>query len=360
MIGATLGRYRIVDTVGKGGMGTVYRARDNRLGRDVALKVLPDEVAADPDRLARFEREAKALGALSHPNILAIHDFGIEGGVAYAAFELLEGATLRERLERERLSWQRAAELAASLADGLAAAHDKGIVHRDLKPDNVFVTVDGRVKILDFGLATTPATGDADQATVSVSPPRTRPGTVLGTVGYMAPEQVRGEDADPRADIFALGCVLFEMVTGRRAFARDTAAETMTAILKEPVPELTASATDAAPELSRVVAHCLEKGRDERFQSARDVAFALRSLLTGSDVAGQAPSAFRRRWPPLVWAAALGAVVALSATIVWLVRDHEPPAGPKFKERDDRVVVAVFENRTGDPLLDPLGVMTCD
>jgi serine/threonine protein kinase len=214
MVGRVLAHYRLLDLIGAGGMGEVYRAKDERLDREVAVKVLPDSVAADPDRLARFEREAKALARLEHPNILTIHDFGSaepaagsQHATVYAVTELLTGETLRGRIARERLSWRRSVEIAAAIADGLASAHGQGIVHRDLKPENVFVTTDGRVKILDFGLAASCA---ATEATAE-----TAPGAVLGTVGYMAPEQVQGGGVDARSDIFALGCVLFEMLAGQ-------------------------------------------------------------------------------------------------------------------------------------------------
>ena len=229
--GTTLGSYEIVDAIGAGGMGEVYRARDTKLDRMVAIKVLPETVAQNADALARFQREAKAVAALSHPNILAIHDLGEHEGHRFAVMELLEGETLRERLRGGPLPARKAAELARQVARGLAAAHDKGIVHRDLKPENLFVTTEGRVKILDFGLARTTETipeGDADATRTSV----TTPGVVMGTVGYMSPEQASGNVADNRADIFSLGTILYEMLSGRRAFQRETGAETMTAILR--------------------------------------------------------------------------------------------------------------------------------
>jgi serine/threonine protein kinase/tetratricopeptide (TPR) repeat protein len=302
--GASVGRYRIDAMLGAGGMGEVYRARDARLERDVAIKVLPDAVAADADRLARFEREAKALARIEHPNILTIHEFGRDvspgstGRATYfAVTELLTGETLSARLARERLSWRRAVEIGAAVADGLAAAHGQGIVHRDLKPDNLFLTADGRVKILDFGLAKAHAAGaagaaadvSASAAETGLSPAgATAPGSVLGTVGYMSPEQVQGTEVDGRADLFALGCVLYEMATGRRAFARPTPTETLAAILSTPVAEISASGTDAPPDLARIVTRCVEKQPAARFQSAADLAFALRALLTApADVRGR-------------------------------------------------------------------------
>jgi len=208
LIGRTLGHYRVVEKIGAGGMGEVYRAHDERLDREVAIKVLPEGVAQDPDRLARFEREAKAVAKLDHPNILAIHDFGTEDGVTYAVMELLEGENLRERIPSGGLGWQRASDIGAAVADGLAAAHGKGIVHRDLKPENIFLTSDGRVKILDFGLAQIKMPVEEDAETATLTPAGTVPGTVMGTLGYMSPEQLRGEPADGRSDIFALGSVL--------------------------------------------------------------------------------------------------------------------------------------------------------
>jgi len=282
--GTRLGPYEILAPLGAGGMGEVYRARDSKLDRDVAVKVLPAQLANDSAALARFEREAKAVAALSHPNILAVHDFGTSGGTSYAVMELLEGESLRQRLAEGGLSPRKAADIAREIALGLAAAHDKGIVHRDLKPENLFLTKDGRVKILDFGLArqlALPATGDTHSPTAA---PGTEPGTVLGTVGYMAPEQLRGQPADHRSDVFSFGAVLYEMLSGRRAFLGETAIETMNAILKEDPPELSSSSSGRQIPLGleRIVAHCLEKKPDERFQSARDLAFDLGSLSTAT------------------------------------------------------------------------------
>ena len=267
-------------------MGEVYRARDTRLGRDVAVKIVPPAVAANADALGRFERETRAVAALSHPNILTIYDVGRSDGTAYAVLELLEGQTLRARLDGGALPQRKALEIAAQMARGLAAAHDKQIAHRDLKPENVFVTADGSVKILDFGLARqlgAVSAGAPDSATIA---PSTEPGMVLGTVGYMAPEQVRGEPSDHRADIFALGCVLYEMLTGRRPFQRDTGAETMTAILKEDPPDPDKAGVVVSPGVLRTLRRCLEKRPEERFQSARDLAFALESAMETSSASG--------------------------------------------------------------------------
>jgi serine/threonine protein kinase len=231
-VGTMLGPYRVLEKVGEGGMGEVYRAHDSRVGRDVAVKIVPPRIAVDPSALSRFEREARAVAMLSHPNIVALYEFGASGGMTYAVMELLEGESLRSRLASGAQPLRKAVDIAAQIARGLAAAHDKHIAHRDLKPENVFIAADGTVKILDFGLArhTSEPLPGSEAATVA---PVTDAGTVMGTVGYMAPEQVRGERSDHRADIFALGCILHEMLTGRRAFDRGTAAETMTAILRE-------------------------------------------------------------------------------------------------------------------------------
>ncbi len=279
--GTKLGPYEILGPLGAGGMGEVYRARDSRLDRIVAVKVLPASFAADPDRLRRFKQEARSVAALNHPNILAVHDIGTHDGSPYMVCELLEGETLRARLHGAVLSPRKAVDLAIQIAEGLAAAHEKGIVHRDLKPENIFLTKDGRVKMLDFGLAKIAAGGsepNAAQTLTSAHVALTEAGQVLGTAGYMSPEQVRGLAVDHRSDIFAFGEIFFEMLSGKRAFSRDTAAETMTAILKEDPPELTELNRNISPALERIARHCLEKSPDQRFQSARDLAFDLEAL----------------------------------------------------------------------------------
>ena len=294
--GEALGHYHVLEKLGAGGMGEVYRARDTKLNRDVAIKILPETLASDPVALARFEREAQAVAALSHPNILAIHDFGRQGDTAYAVLELLDGETLRARLGPGALPARKAVDIARQIAEGLAAAHDKGIVHRDLKPENVFVAGDGRVKLLDFGLATQTHPTPGSDSGLLTREVHTGPGTVMGTVGYMSPEQVRGEAVDHRSDIFSFGVVLYEMMTGRQAFRRETTAESMTAILKEDPPELSTSGTaPVSPALQRIVQHCLEKKPGERFQSARDIAFALESLSTDSSAGHVAPALVRSR-----------------------------------------------------------------
>ena len=282
--GERLGPYEILAPLGAGGMGEVYRARDSRLERGVAIKVLPQHLAADPASLARFEREAKAVAALNHPNILSIHDFGNSNGVSYAVMELLEGETLRCRISRSPIAWQKAVEIAIAIAEGLAAAHSKGIVHRDLKPDNIFLTSDGRVKILDFGLAQWVEPPDWSGTS---SPTITRPGLIVGTVAYMSPEQARGVSAEPASDIFSFGCVLYEMLSGRRAFERPSSAETMAAILNEDPQQVSGSGRQVPADLERVVTHCLEKNPQARFQSAHDLAFHLRAVGTRPAAAPQ-------------------------------------------------------------------------
>ncbi len=279
--GTRLGPYEIIGLLGAGGMGEVYRARDTRLGRDVAVKVLPNSLAADPERIRRFQQEARAAGALNHPNIVTVYDVGEFDQSPFLVTEALEGESLRDRLDAGALPVGDAAEVAVRLAEGLAAAHEKGIVHRDLKPGNVFLTKDGRVKILDFGIAKLLPGPWAGQAETLTSPPAgaTSSGAVLGTVGYMAPEQVRGLAVDHRADVFAIGCVLLEMIAGRRAFAGATAADTMTAILSSDPSGLDVLDQRGASRFTAIVKHCLEKDPARRFQSAADVAFALRQAL---------------------------------------------------------------------------------
>ncbi len=307
--GTKLGPYEIQSPLGAGGMGEVYRARDTRLDRVVAIKVLPSSLASDADRLQRFEREARSVAALNHPNILAVHDIGTHDGTPYMVCELLEGETLRTRLQGGVLSQRKAIETAIQIAHGLAAAYDKGIIHRDLKPENIFLTKDGRVKILDFGLAKVARGGlEADgalQTMTSADVSLTEAGQVLGTAGYMSPEQVRGIGVDHRSDLFVFGAILFEMLSGQRAFRRDTAAETMTAILKEDPPELTEVNRSISPGLDRIVRHCLEKNPDQRFQTARDLAFDLEAVSpsSGSSVrsVGQPTPVQRvRRLQPLI------------------------------------------------------------
>src|SRR5512140_2318299 len=275
-----LGPYKILEMIGEGGMGAVYRAHDTRLGRDVAVKILTAVTLEDRERLTRFEQEARTTGMLNHPNLLTVYDIGNAGGTPYIVSELLQGETLRDRLARGPLPPRKAVDAALQMALGLTAAHEKGIVHRDLKPENIFLTRDGRLKILDFGIAKLTARAGNDGPTFKMA--ATEPGMVLGTVGYMAPEQVRGEVIDQRADIFAFGAIVYEMLTGRRAFKRDSAIETLSAILKEEPPEVSEILPTVPSSLDRLVRRCLEKDREVRFQTARDLAFNLETLSTMS------------------------------------------------------------------------------
>ena len=322
--GTRLGPYEISGALGAGGMGEVYRARDTRLNRDVAVKVLPPDVAGDADRLRRFEDEARAAAALNHSNILAVYDVGTDAGVTFIVSELLEGRTLRQVLDEERLGLSRVVDLAAQIADGLAAAHARAIVHRDLKPENIFVTVENRAKILDFGLAKSVTPADEHAALNAPTRSATAPHTVLGTAGYMSPEQVRGQAIDHRADIFAFGAVLYEMLSGKRAFGGDTVLDTMTAILREaPAPVTAPLDRPLPPALLRLVERCLEKSPAARFQSTTDLAFALKSL---SHVDSSATAALHalpastatsrsRAGQLLPWAAA--ALFALTSLLLW-------------------------------------------
>ena len=340
--GTRLGPYEIVAPLGAGGMGEVYRARDTRLGRDVALKVLPEAVARDAERLRRFEQEAKAASALNHPNILSLYDIGANNGAPYLVTELLEGETLRDRLHAGPLAVRKALEVAVQTATGVAAAHEKGIIHRDLKPANIFITNDGRVKILDFGLAKL-TQREVSSVSATQSPTRTsrghmaaeaqtEAGVVLGTAGYMSPEQVRGKPADARSDIFALGTILYEMLSGQRAFEKDSSADTMAAILKDEPPELSSDEKKIPPAVDRVVRHCLEKNPAERFQSASDLAFALDALSgTGaSSAAMQAVKASGRKRTRMIVAAIAAAVVVLIAIGALLL--HRAAAAPEFTQ----------------------------
>ena len=316
--GMLLGPFEIVALLGQGGTGEVYRARDPRLARDVAIKVLHSAVTLDPDRRQRFEQEARTVGGLNDPNIVAVLDIGVHDGALYLVEELLEGATLRDKLTDGRLPVRKALDYAVQASRGLAAAHAKGIVHRDLKPENQFVTRDGRLKILDFGLAKLVAAKAAavDATSAPTVELLTEPGMVLGTVGYMSPEQVRGRDVDPRSDLFSLGAVMFEMVAGQRAFQGESSVDTMSAILKEEPPELTKLNPDVPPGVERIIRRCLEKDPEERFHSARDLAFALESLAAPSTVSTSvhvAPPAARRQTGRGRMLAAGLALVALAA-----------------------------------------------
>ncbi len=315
-------------------MGEVYRARDSRLGRDVALKILPGSFTQDTDRLRRFEQEARAVAALNHPNILAVFDIGQEAGSPFLVSELLEGESLRAVLEAGVLPQRKTLEYGVQIAHGLAAAHEKGIVHRDLKPENIFVTRDGRIKILDFGLAKLMQAREAGSDEVTMAESRTAAGVVMGTASYMAPEQVRGEAVDARTDIFAFGAVLYEMLSGVRAFRKDTAAETMTAVLKDDPPELSESRRAISPTLERIVRRCLEKSPEQRFQSARDLSFAL-SALSGTETSSVARAAAAtaltpRRMPILPLLAVAVALVAVAAATWMLARRPGPTMRMQF------------------------------
>ncbi len=298
--GLRLGPYEVLAPLGAGGMGEVYRARDTRLEREVAVKVLPSDFAGDAERLARFEREARAAGVLSHPNILVIYDVGTHDGSPYVVSELLDGATLRDIMAGAALPMSRAVAYALQITRGLAAAHTKGIVHRDLKPENLFVTRDGIVKILDFGLAKVldSANGDGSATRAATVTVATQHGRIMGTVGYMPPEQLRGLPTDHRTDIFALGVVLYEMLSGGPPFQRSSAVDTMSAVLSEDPPEISNSGRPLPPALDRIVRHCLEKRPEDRFHSAHDVAFAIESLsgVQESDApVAEAPAPAKRR-----------------------------------------------------------------
>ncbi len=333
--GTRLGPYEILTPLGAGGMGEVWKAKDTRLDRFVAVKVLPEHLAKSPEALARFEREAKAVAALNHPNITGIFDIGNTDGVAYVAMELLEGESLRTRLESGPLTPKKATELAIQLAQGLAAAHEKGVVHRDLKPDNLWITKEGRLKILDFGLAKQlPGIGQGSDSylpTAAIQADHhTEKGMILGTLGYMSPEQVRGEAADARADLFSFGVVLFEMLTGKRAFARATASDTMAAILRDDPPELEGNSRPIPLVLRRIIDHCLEKAPERRFRDAHDVAFALENLSSSETAAPiSAPFAPQNRRATRAWAMIAGAAVLGAGLTGWLLRGGAP-ALPAF------------------------------
>ncbi len=316
--GTRLGPYEVLSPLGAGGMGEVYRAKDPRLGRDVAVKVLPSSFSSDPDRMRRFEQEARAAGLLNHPNITTVYDIGTSNGSPYVVQELLEGETLRSELGGGRLPQRKVLDYAQQIAQGLAAAHDKGIVHRDLKPENLFVTKEGRVKILDFGLAKLTHSEEGGAATnLPTADAGTTPGLVMGTIAYMSPEQVKGKPADARSDIFAFGAILYEMLAGTRTFRGDSAGETMAAILKEDPPDLSITTLRISPGLDRIVRHCLEKNPERRFRSAHDLAFDLEALSGASAMGGSAATAARTGLLPLgriatrlVMAAALVAAAA--------------------------------------------------
>src|SRR5215471_17142239 len=365
--GSRLGPYAIVSALGAGGMGEVYRARDTRLNRDVAIKILPPSFASDEARLRRFEQEALATSALNHPNILTVHDIGTHEGSPYIVAELLEGEDLRAKLKEGSLPARKAIDYAQQITHGLAAAHEKGIVHRDLKPENLFITNDGRVKILDFGLAKLtqqmPKSIDTEAIT---SPVLTDVGTVMGTIFYMAPEQARGERVDYRADIFAFGAILYEMVTGKLAFAGKSAAEVLSAILKEDPPELSESGSKIDLPLERIMRRCLEKKPEQRFQSTSDLSFALEALSTPSGMRTD-PAVAARGTPPVqrttqrsltrLWLAVAGvAILIAGAVFLWQSqRSSEVWENPLSNARIDRVTD--FPGIERDPAISSDGML---
>jgi len=319
--GERLGPYEILDPVGAGGMGEVYRARDTRLDREVALKVLPESLAGDPERLRRFEREARATAALNHPNILALHDVGEQDGRHFVVTELLEGETLWQRLRSGLLPAATAVDVALQTVRGLVAAHRKGIVHRDLKPANLFLTEDGLVKILDFGLARSPASDTEAGETESLL---TEPGRALGTMGYASPEQLRGKAVDARSDIFSLGVVLYEMLVGRRPFAGATAADTSAAILTDDPPPPSVAGRSLAAGLDGLVLRCLEKRPQDRFQSPHDLGLALEAIAAGVETSASVAARARRH---RVGQAGFLLAVAAALASVWLASRGPPDAG---------------------------------
>jgi Tol biopolymer transport system component len=333
--GTKLGPYEIVSLLGAGGMGEVYRARDSRLKREVAIKVLPKALSLDPDRLRRFEQEALATAALNHPNILAVFDIGSHDGAPYVVSELLEGETLRERLRSGAIPLRKSLDYALQIAHGLAAAHEKGIVHRDLKPENLFVTRDGRVKILDFGLAKLTQPEASSHTSLPTMTHVTEAGTVMGTAGYMSPEQVRGVAVDARSDIFSFGTILYEIISGKRAFHGETPADTMSAILKEEPGDLSETNRNVSPALERIVHHCLEKNPEQRFHSASDIAFDLEHLSgttgTGARIAADTAHAPDRR---RIAAFAGAAFVALSMPALgwWIGHGRGPAPLAEYKQ----------------------------
>jgi Tol biopolymer transport system component/predicted Ser/Thr protein kinase len=384
--GSRLGPYEILSPLGAGGMGEVYRAKDPRLGREVAVKVLPASFSNDPDRLRRFEHEARAAGVLNHPNITAVYDIGSHDGAPYVVTELLEGETLRGRLAAGALSVRKALDYAIQIARGLAAAHEKGIVHRDLKPENLFVTKDGRVKILDFGLAKLKQPEEESQETdLATATIGTEPGVVLGTMGYMSPEQVRGKPADYRSDLFAFGAILYEMLSGQRAFRGDTAADTMSAILTKDPSDLSATNRDIHPGLDRIVRHCLEKNPEERFHSAHDLAFDLEALsgISAPAVTTVAAARARRRSfvAPLAIVAGVVSALALGFLLGRQTGGAPPPSFHQLTFRRGEILSArfapdgqtilysaawegkpieVFQNRRERPESRPFGLLGVD
>jgi eukaryotic-like serine/threonine-protein kinase len=361
-----IGPFEVIAPLGAGGMGEVFRARDPRIGREVAIKVLPAEYARDPDRLRRFEREARAAGSLSHPNLVTIFELGTHDGSPYLAMELLDGATLRRKLQGRigsataaPFTQRTAIEIAIQIASGLAAAHEKGLVHRDLKPENVFITRDGFAKILDFGIVKL-AGGDAIADSLMPTAPRTSPGMVVGTAGYMSPEQVAGAPVDHRSDIFSLGAVLYEMLSGHRAFQAPTSVETMNAILHQDPPPLDIEGNRVSPVLERIVRRCLEKEPRRRFDSAHDLTLALEAAAEGTSgsaarVAAPAVAARKRTVTRAITAAAVLAVAAIAFAAFWLGRETTLTA-PAPAKRTGKLVRLTWEpGNDAHPTVSPDG-----
>ncbi len=338
--GKRIGRYEIRSKIGEGGMGEVYAARDEQIHRDVAIKLLPSAFSADADRLRRFEQEAQAAGSLNHPNILVVYDVGSHDGAPYVVSELLEGETLRDRMAGGALPQRKAIDYGLQIAHGLAAAHEKGIIHRDLKPENLFITKDGRVKILDFGLAKLLTRVDSNQSQTDIPTQRadTDPGVVMGTIGYISPEQLRSKPADHRSDIFSFGAILYEMLSGRRAFRGESTADTVSAILREDPPDLSQTNRAVSPALERVVNHCLEKNPEERFHSSRDLAFAIEALSGSASMSGSSdtvltaiPPSRKKRLDTLGWiAAAVFLVTTLVLAVLYFRRAEQPSQTMRF------------------------------
>ena len=357
--GSKLGPYEIVAALGAGGMGEVYRARDPRLGREVAIKILPTGSGGDPDRLRRFEQEARATAALNHPNILAVFDIGKQDDSPYIVSELLEGETLRARLSGGPLPVRKAVDYAVQLTRGLAAAHRHAILHRDLKPENIFITRDGHAKILDFGLAklTMPEPGSGEMSAPATLDSVTGGGVFLGTLGYMSPEQCRGAAVDARSDLFSFGAVLYEMVSGRRAFHGETTADTVSAILREDPPELTAAGRDVPPMLERIVHHCLEKEPTARFQSASDVEFALESLSTISSAS--LPAAASPKRAKFAWIVAAVAALVVIGLAAFLLNRTAPwmQVTRTMINPPEKTTLNLAGDSAGPPVLSPDGKM---
>jgi len=358
--GTQLGPYEVLGPLGSGGMGEVYRARDTRLGRQVAVKILPDAVSQDPRRVALFETETRSLAALSHPNVLAIHDVGRVDGRLYAVTELLDGETLRSRMADETVSWRKAAEVAAAIADGLASAHAAGIVHRDLKPENVFLTTDGRLKILDFGLATYAEPALDDAVTLTSPSGGTLSGDVVGTLSYMAPEQLRGRRVDGRTDIFALGCVLYEMLAERRPFTGATPADTLAAILHHDPEPFAPGAPGIPPGLQTIVFRCLEKRPEDRYDTAHDLAIALRGISAEQAAvrSGESPRPARPRRGTRLVALGIGSVAALASLLLVVKLPRTSGAGPAevLRPNPPRQITST-PGWDADPALSPDGTL---